>query len=378
MGKRGNGEGSITRHKKSGLYMARYWVETATGSKRKTIYGKTRRDVDEKLTRAKADRDQGLLFDGENQTVGEYLQRWLDGSVRGSVRESTFACYEVACRRHIVPALGGIKLSKLTPVHVQGFYRDRLDRGLASASVHKYHTVLHKALGQAVKWHLIPRNVCEAVKPPRPVPEEEMRTLSPEETRRLLETAHGERLEALYVLAVTTGMRQGELLGLKWQDVDLEAGTLGIQRTLTRHGGKVALGEPKTKKSRRTIYLTEAATRVLGAHLERQLEEIERSGDAYGDQGLVFTTEAGTLINPSNLRQRSFTPLLKRAGLRQIRFHDLRHTCATLLLSRNVHPKYVQELLGHATIAVTLDTYSHLIPGMGTHTARAMEEALTY
>jgi integrase len=133
----------------------------------------------------------------------------------------------------------------------------------------------------------------------------------------------------------------------------------------------------KTKKSRRTVYLTETALHALRAHLEFQLEEIERLGDAHQDQGLVFTTEAGTLINPSNLRNRSFTPLLKRAGLPHIRFHDLRHTCVTLLLSRNVHPKYVQELLGHATIAITLDTYSHLIPGMGAHTARAMEDALT-
>jgi integrase len=139
----------------------------------------------------------------------------------------------------------------------------------------------------------------------------------------------------------------------------------------------VALGEPKTKKSRRAIHLTEAAVQALRAHLERQLEKIEKSGDAYLDQGLVFTTEVGTLINPSNLRKRSFTPLLQRAGVPHIRFHDLRHTCATLLLSRNVHPKYVQELLGHATIAVTLDTYSHLIPGMGTHTAKAMEDTLT-
>ncbi len=142
-----------------------------------------------------------------------------------------------------------MKLSKLTPVHVQGFYRDSLDDGLASASVHKCHTVLRKALAQAVRWHLIPRNVCDAVKAPRPVPEMEMRTLSPEETRYLLEAIREDRLEALYVLAVTTGMRQGELLGLKWQDVDLEAGTLRVRRTLTRHGGKVALGEPKAKKS---------------------------------------------------------------------------------------------------------------------------------
>jgi integrase len=198
----------------------------------------------------------------------------------------------------------------------------------------------------------------------------------PEETRRLLETAHEERLEALYVVAVTTGMRQGELLGLKWHDVDLEAGTLSVRRTLTRHGGKVALGAPKTKNSRRTIHLTEGAIHALRVHLERQLEEIEQLGDAYQDQGLVFTTEVGTLINSTNLRRCSFAPLLKRAGLPQIWFHDLRHTCATLLLLRSIHPKYVQELLGHATIAITLDTYSHLIPGMGIHTARAMEDIL--
>jgi integrase len=309
-------------------------------------------------------------------TIAEYFDKWLKNSVRGSVRRSTFDCYEVICWRHIIPALGGMKLSRLTPVHVQEFYRGRLDSGLASASVHKCHTVLHKALSQAVEWHLIPRNVCDAVKAPRPVPKEEMRTLSPQETRRLLETASGDRLEALYVLAVTTGMRQGELLGLKWQDVALEAETLRVRRTLTRHGGKMALGEPKTKKSRRTIHLTEAAVQALKAHSNHQLEEVEQLGDAYQDQGLVFTTQVGTLINPTNLRKRSFAPLLNKTGLPHIRFHDLRHTCATLLLSRNVHPKFVQELLGHATIVITLDTYSHMIPGMGSHTAMAMEDAL--
>ena len=356
--------------------MARYWVETKDGRKRKTIYGKKRNDVAEELAKVLTDRANGLVYDDENMTVGEYLDKWLKYSVRGSLRRSTFDCYEVICRRHITPALGEMKLSKLTPIHVQGFYQDRLDSGLASASTHKCHTVLHKALGQAVKWGLIPRNVCDAVKAPQPVPKEEMRTLSPEETRRLLETARGERLEALYVVAVTTGMRQGELLGLKWHDIDLEAGALRVRRTLTRDGGKVALGEPKTKKSHRIIHLTETAIQALRAHLKHQLDELEQLGDTYQDQGLVFTTETGTLINPTNLRRRSFAPLLKRAALPQIRFHDLRHTCATLLLLRNVHPKYVQELLGHSTIAITLDTYSHLIPGMGTYTARAMEDVL--
>jgi integrase len=204
-----------------------------------------------------------------------------------------------------------------------------------------------------------------------------MRTLSAEEARCLLDVARGDKHEALYVLAVTTGMRQGELLALKWRDVDLENATINVQRTLTKGGGRLLLGEPKTKKSRRTIQLPEAAVRTLREHLTRQIKEVERLGDLYQNDGLVFTSEVGTLINPTNLRKRSFASLLKRARLPQIRFHDLRHTCATLLLSRNVHPKYVQELLGHSNIAMTLDTYSHVIPGMGDHTARAMDDALS-
>jgi integrase len=242
--------------------------------------------------------------------------------------------------------------------------------------VQKIHTVLHKALDQALKWNMVPRNAADAVKAPRPAPEE-MHPLSPDEARKLIEAVRGDKLEALYVLAVHTGKRQGELLALRWGDVDLNEGVIRIRRTLMRSGGKISLGEPKTKGSRRTVYLTGAAVEALKTHLEQQLEDIERLGDLYRDHGLVFTSGVGTLINPTNLRRRSFKPLLQRAGLPQIRFHDLRHTCATLLLSRNVHPKYVQELLGHATVAITLDTYSHVIPGMGNHTARAMEDVFS-
>jgi integrase len=204
-----------------------------------------------------------------------------------------------------------------------------------------------------------------------------MQPLSPEETRRFLQAARGDRLEALYALAVTTGMRQGELLALKWQDIDMENATLSVRRTLTRSGGRLLLGNPKTKKSRRTIHLTEASVRALREHLSRQMEEIEQLGDLYSDEGLVFTSEVGTLVNPSNLRRRSFARLLKRGELPTIRFHDIRHTCATLLFGRGVHPKHVQELLGHATVAITLDTYSHVIPGIGDQTARSMEDALS-
>jgi integrase len=372
MGRRGNGEGSITRHKKSGLYMARYTVQMPTGSKRKTIYGKKREEVADKLARALAERAHGIVYDDENLTVGEYLDSWLKGSVRGCVRPSTFDRYEIAVRVHIKPALGRLKLKKLASAHVAGFYQDRLAAGFAPASVNKLHVTLHKALDQAVRWHMVPRNVAEAVKAPRPSPEE-MRTLSAVETRELLEAARDDKLEALYVLAVHTGMRQGELLALKWQDVDLENAKLGVRRTITMSGGRILLGEPKTKKSRRTIRLTDAAVTALRKHLDCQVEEIERLGDLYQDQGLVFASKVGTPMNPTNLRRRSFAALLRRANLPKIRFHDLRHTCATLLLSRNIHPKYVQELLGHANIAITLDTYSHVVPGMENHAARAME-----
>jgi integrase len=211
-----------------------------------------------------------------------------------------------------------------------------------------------------------------------------MRPLSAAEARRLLEAAGeaGDRLEAFYVLALHTGMRRGELLGLKWEDIDLgsvgKPATLRVRRTLTRTGnGKgLALGEPKTKKSRRTVRLTPRAVDALKRHRARQAEEKLKAGALYEDLGLVFATEGGTPINPSNIRQRSFAPLLKKAGLPGITFHDLRHTCASLLFQRNIHPKFVQELLGHASVAITLDTYSHMLPGMGGEAADAMGEAL--
>ena len=372
--KRGNGEGSISRRKNGG-WMAQYSVYTTQGRKRKTIYGKTRQEVAAKLARALSEREGGLIFDAGNQNVSEYLDRWLNDSLRNTVRQSTFVRYEQLVRLHISPALGRIALKSLSAAHVQGFYRDRLDSGLSPATVQKIHAVLHKALDQAASWSLVPRNPTESVKAPRPAPEE-IRPLNREQAKVLLETARGERFEALYVLAVTTGLRQGELLGLKWEDVDLENSLIRVRRTLIRNRGRLLLGEPKTKRSRRTVRLTEAAVQALKGHLARQIEQMERLGDLYADRGLIFATQIGTLVNPTNLRKRSFAPLLEKAGLPPIRFHDLRHTCATLLLSRNVNPKIVSEMLGHATIAITLDTYSHVLPTMQDSAARALEDVL--
>jgi len=374
VGRRGNGEGTITR-RKDGRWEARYYVQAVNGAKRKVLYGKTRAEARDKLAKALSDRIDGIVYDDENMTLGEYLDVWLGGSVFGSVRQSTYDRDTNLVNNHIKPVLGGLQLKKLNSAQVQSFYRSRLDAGLSGSTVHKMHDILRRSLAQAMKWHLVPRNVVEAAKPPRPAPKE-MKALSADEARRLLEAAVEDRLEALYVLAIHTGMRQGELLALRWQDVDLENAVVSVRRTLTRSGGKVVFSEPKTKKSRRSIRLTPQAVKALRRHLKRQLRDIEILGDRYQDQGLVFTTDTGGPINPSNLRQRNFAPLLKQAGLPHMRFHDLRHTCATLLLSRGVHPKFVQELLGHATIAITLDTYSHVLPSMGDATAKAMEDAL--
>ena len=375
MGRRGNGEGSITRHKASGKWMARYTVETPTGPKRRTIYAGTRKEAAEKLAKALSQRADGIVVDDKNLTVGEYLDRWLSDCVRGTVRESTYSRDKYLVVNHVKPSIGRVKLKNLNGLHLQSLYRERMDSGLSGSTVQKLHHVIHKSLTQAVRWSLIPRNVADDVKAPTPTPKE-MHPLSAPEARRLLEAARSDRLEAFYVLAVHTGMRRGELLGLKWEDVDLDDSTVRVRRTLTRKGTGYVLGEPKTKKSRRTVMLTPRAVDALRSRRARQAEEKLRAGSLYGDHGLVFASESGGLINPSNLRQRSFMRLLEAADLPQITFHDLRHTCASLLFQRNVHPKFVQELLGHASVAITLDTYSHMLPGMGGEVALAIEDAL--
>src|SRR5215217_1853019 len=372
--RRGNNEGSISR-RKDGRWMGRYTVHTADGTKQRAVYGKTRADVSQKLTKAMADRDSGIVYDDKNLTVREYLNRWLSDAVRGTVRDSTYSRDKYLVTNHVKPSIGRVKLKNVNALHLQGLYRERMDSGLSGSTVQKIHHVLHKALAQAVRWSLIPRNPADSVKAPTPTPKE-MHPLSASEARKLLEVAQGDRLEALYVLAVHTGMRRGELLGLKWPDVDWENATVRVRRTLTRKGTGHVLGEPKTKKSRRTVRLTHKAVEALRSHRARQAQEKLRVGSLYQDQDLVFSGYNGGLINPSNLRQRSFKPLLKRAGLPQITFNDLRHTCASLLFQRNVHPKLVQELLGHASVAITLDTYSHMLPGMGSEAADAMGEAL--
>jgi integrase len=359
-----------------GRYMARYAVHTPDGPKRRLIYGRKYKEVAKKLDEARGDAAKGLVFDADNLKLGEYLDRWLADSVADTVRETTFERYEQIVRLHIRPALGNLKVNSVTPAHVRGLYREKLEAELSARTVQYLHVTLHKALKQAVADGLIPRNPTDSVRPPQ-VRKEEIRPLTPEQIKILFEAAKGDRLETLYVLAVTTGLRQGELLGLKWEDVDLGAGTLQVRRTLTTAKGGPVLSAPKTKGSRRTVKLTQMALGALGSHLERQLGEIDQAGDLWRENGLIFASECGAPLDRRYITTHRFKPLLKRARLPKIRFHDLRHTCATLLLTKNVNPKVVSEMLGHATIAITLDTYSHVLPNMQESAAAAMEDALT-
>lgn len=372
--RRGNGEGNIYR-RKDGLYEARYTIDTPTGPKRKSIYAKTRKEADEKLTQVKADRNRGLVFDGDDQPIATYLENWLENAVRDTVKQTTFENYAYIVRQHLIPELGSVKLKDLKPDRARRLYRKKLDFGLSRRTVRLIHTVLSKSLKQAVLDGILPRNVCEAVKAPRNT-KREMHPLSPAETRLFLETAKGDRLEALYVVAISTGLREGELLGLRWTDVNLERGAVQVRQQLTRTKDGLSFTSPKRGKSR-NVKLTEKAVEVLKDHYNRQNEDRARLGNFWKNSGLVFTSTVGTPMDVGNLTYRSFRPLLKRAGLPQIRVHDLRHTAATLLLGKGVHPKIVQEMLGHSTIAQTMDTYSHVLPDMQEGAVAAMQDTLS-
>jgi integrase len=376
---RANGDGDVfPRKNKAGKITSYRGAYVGLDGKRRYVSGKTKEEARRNLRRARGDAERGLVFDADNLQVGEYLDRWLSDSVRDTVKATTFERYEQIARLHLKPSLGRVKLKGLTPAHVRGLYREKLEAGSSARTVRYIHTTLHKALKQAVMDGLIPRNATEAVTPPQSS-REEMCPLTPEQAKLLLQVAHetGDRLTALYVLAIHTGLRQGELLGLKWDDVDLEDGSLQVRRTLAITKNGPVLTSPKTTGSRRSVKLTSKAIEALKRHLERQLGEIDRIGSLWSENGLIFASEKGEPINRHNLTRRSFKPLLKRAGLPQIRFHDLRHTCATLLLTRNVNVKIVSEMLGHSTIAITLDTYSHVLPDMRDQAAAAMEEALS-
>ncbi len=354
-GKRGNGEGSISQ-----LPSGKWRAQASIDGRRVGSTHAAQREAQAALRKLLGDADRGLLPPVEQLTLEAHIERWLTDIVASSVRPRTAAGYRDLACRHILPTLGRMKLSQIGPNHVQQLYAKLTASGLGPQSVRNVHAVLRRALKQAVDWNLAPRNVAALVHPPR-VPRAEIVALSPDESRALITSLRGDRWEALIVVALATGMRQGELLGLKWGDVDLPRHTLHVRRQLQRDG---SLDEPKTAKGRRMIDLPQSCVAILREHKRAQSEERLAVGPDWQANELLFCTHQGRPLSHRNVL-RAFKLLLTRAGLPDIPFHGLRHTAASLLLAQGVHPKVVQERLGHATISMTLDTYSHLIPSMG-------------
>jgi integrase len=370
--RRGRGEGSI-QQRKDGSWAAVVDLGWTNGKRtRKTVYGPTRKDVARQLTDLLKTRKDGMPIPVGTENVDAFLARWLDAT-KPTVRPRTWQRYEQYVRLHAAPALGRVRLSNLGPHHLQALYAERLEAGFSAQTVVHLHRMLHRALSQAVRWGLVARNVTELVDPPR-VPRKEMRALSPDEARRLLHAAQGNRFEALYTVAVTTGMREGELLGLRWRDVDLDGRRLHVVGSLQNIPGEGwTIVEPKTARSRRVVVLGGVGTNALRRHRAIQAEQRLRAGDEWVDKDLVFPNRFGKPMLPSNLLIRSFHPLLAKANLPRVRFHDLRHTAASLLLDQGIHPKIVSEMLGHSAVGITLDLYSHVTPSMQHQAADALD-----
>ncbi len=377
------GDGITKR--KDGRYMARYTVQTPEGPKRKTIYGKKYKDVEKKLNEARANADKGLVFDADNLKAGEWMDSWLSDCLKplvkaGKMAHSTYVRTEGIVNNHLKPAIGRRKLKDLTRAEVRRLYNDK-SKALSARSVDYIHATLQMTLSQAVRDDLIPRNVASGERPRSSRNRREAKVLSPAQVKALLTAAGGTRNEALYVVAVHTGLRQGELLGLKWSDIDLEdAGKLSVRRSLKVTEGGLAFGPPKNNASRRSVPLNKTAVSALRAHRTRQNEERLRSPATLGawrDADLVFPNRVGGPTDHNNLYYREYKPLLERAGLADegFTFHTLRHTFATALFARRQHPKVVQSLLGHSSITQTMDTYSHLMDGIGDDAVDGLDEA---
>ena len=336
--------------------------------KRKSVYGRSRKDVQDKLKILLANAEKGILPAPEQLTVAKFMESWLEDSKRRSVKPRAYEHYKQMADYYIVPSLGKTKLNRLQPAHLQRLYSQLLDRELSERTVHHVHAVLRNALGQAFRWGTIPRNIAELVDPPR-VRKVEVEYLDRTQADTLLASIKGNRWEALIVVAMATGMRQGELIGLRWSDIDFARNHLHVRRQLNRDG---SLTEPKTAKGRRTIALPPNVTLLLAEHEHQQNEERRRVGSDWHDHDLVFCTHFGKPLQHRNVL-REFGMLLKRANLSHISFHALRHTHATMLLVQGVPAKIVQERLGHSNISMTLDIYSHFIPGMDTDAANKLD-----
>lgn len=364
--RRGRGEGSIFR-REDGTWCASITLGVLNGKRRrKDVYGKTRKEVVEKLQALQRAHAAGMTF--SKLTVKAFLEEWLEQTVKRKNRVRTYDKYAQDIEHHLVPALGHHQLAKLTPSHVQALLNQLEDAGLSHRSIRNVRAVLRCALNQALRFGYVTRNVAALVDVPGSVTFQPV-TIDEAQARRLIEATREHRFEVLFRFALGLGLRKGEILGLRWEDVDLAAATMRITGSLQRQRGRLERSATKTDASVRTIALPPMLLAMLRKHRERQ-EQLRSVARRWTDSGLVFTSSVGTAIEPSDL-SREFKKVLKRAGLPEnLRFHDLRHACATLLIVMGVHPRVVMEILGHSQIGTTMNIYAHVLP-------RVQREAVT-
>jgi integrase len=367
--KRSQGEGSIYK-RKDGLWVAQVTIQGKHISK----YFKTQSEARQWLQTTRSQIQDGLTFMGAKTTLKEFLEEWLKGYAQ-AVRSKTYHQYVQIVHQHIDPAIGAIKLKDLRPDQIQTFYNTKITGGTSPRTVLLIHAVLHRALNHALKWGLLGRNPAQAVTRPK-FKRKEMKTLNDSQVRVLLSASKGTRNEALFWLAVSTGMRQGEILGLKWSDLDWRMKRLQIQRQLQRLTGEgLVFTEPKTSAGKRAIVLSATMIEKLREYLALQQQERQLAGEKWEENDLIFPNWNGKPQHQRYVYQ-DFKDTLKKTGLPDIRFHDLRHTAATLMLQQGIHPKVVQERLGHSDISMTLNTYSHVLPSMQEEAAEKMDELL--
>ncbi|EPZ41625.1 tyrosine-type recombinase/integrase [Alicyclobacillus acidoterrestris] len=368
-------------NKRTGLHAWLIRVPNGTDAKGKRLYANrtihgTKRDAERTRREMLAERDRGTLRESSRESLDDYLTRWLEVH-KATVKERTYYNDAEMIDRYIRPHVGMIKLQKLSPLDVQTLYAKLGDQGLSSATIRRAHAVLHHALEQAVRWQIIGQNPARLVKPPKLI-KPEMCTLTEDEAVRLLDECIYDQYGTLFHFLLMTGCRPGEAYGLHWSDIDFDSHTVTIRRALSRKGTRSFLSTTKTSSGMRTVSIfDESLLESLKQMKQERKERQAKLGKPFNDDEYVFVSSKGTPLNDRNVIQRHFKPLLKRVGINEdFRLYDLRHSTASLLLRLNVHPKVVAEMFGHSDITLTLNTYSHVTPGLQEEAAQKLSNLL--
>lgn len=378
-------KGSV-RQLKSGSWELRFDPPKEPGQKRNqksvTVEAANKSEAEAKLREILHQIDTNTYVDPGKMTMEDLLKRWLNDYCESNLRKTTQDGYKVIIEKHLIPGLGHIKLSKLKPIHIQEYYSKTLKSGradgkgtvLSPTTVLHHHRLLHKVFDTAVKWQLLARNICDAVEPPK-AKRYKANVYDEEASAKLLKVSENTELYMPILLAMATGLRRGELLALRWSDFDPKKRILIVDEALLNTSGGPSFDDPKTEESRRAVTLPETIVCELLTHEEKQVLAKEEAGDLWIDSDLICCREDGRKWHPGTFSD-NFKRLLEKYGLPRIRFHDLRHTHASLLLRQGVHPKVVSERLGHSRIGITMDLYSHVLPGMQDEAAKQLDSTL--